>query len=104
MNDRVSAVKELIAEKDLIGIDPDQSRFKIMLKIGRPYAQGEHWVCPVGAIGLHPEMREVRAEDSFQALMRGRKLLRQILDFYIGDGGRIHSPDDQPLSLDTLFD
>ena len=98
-------MKEIIAERDLVGVDPDGSRFKIMIKIGRPYAQADEWVCPIGAIGLHPELREVRAKDSFQALMRGRKLLQQVLKFFIGDGGQILSPDDHtPISLDTLFD
>ncbi len=97
-------MKEIIAEKDLIGLDPDGSRFTIMLKIGRPYAEKDQWVCPIGAIGLHPELREVRANDSYQALMRGCKLLRQILEFYLDDGGRLLAPEDQsPLSLDTLF-
>ena len=98
-------MKDIIAERDLVGIDPDGSRFKIMIKIGRPYTEGEEWICPIGAIGLHPELREVRANDSFQALMRGRKLLQQILEFFIDDGGRILTPDDRtPISLDTLFD
>lgn len=98
-------MKDVIAEKDLVGIDPDGSRFKIMLKIGRPYTEGDVWVCPIGAIGLHPEMREVRADDSFHALMRGRRLLRQILEFFLDDGGRVLLPDARtPLSLDTLFD
>ena len=97
-------MKEIIAEKDLLGIDPDGSQFKIMLKIGKPYAENNEWVCPIGAIGLHTELREVRASDSFQALMRGRKLLQQILKFYLGDGGRILSPEDNtPFSLDAIF-
>ena len=98
------SMKEIIAEKDLIGIEPDGSRFMIMLKIGMPYAEGDEWVCPIGAIGLHPELREVRAPDSFQALMRGCNLLQQILEFFLDDGGKILSPDDQkPLSLDDIF-
>ena len=98
-------MKEIIAERDLVGIDPDGSRFKIMIKIGKPYAEGDEWVCSIGAIGLHPELRQVRANDSFQALMRGRRLLQQILEFFIDDGGRILSPEDHaPVSLDTLFD
>jgi len=98
-------MEDIIAERNLVGIDPDGSRFSIMLKLARPYADGDEWVCPIGAIGLHPELREVRATDSFQALMRGRKLLRQILEFFIDDGGRILSPEDAtPISLDTIFD
>ena len=98
-------MKEIIAERDLVGVDPDGSQFKIMIKIGRPYAQADEWVCPIGAIGLHPELREVRANDSFQALIRGLQLLQQVLKYFIGDGGRILSPDDHtPISLDTLFE
>lgn len=97
-------MEDIIAEKDLVGVDPDGSRFTNMLKIGRPHAAGDEWICPIGAVGLHPELREVHAGDSFQALMRGRKLLAQILEFFIDDGGRILSPDDAgPVSLDTLL-
>lgn len=97
-------MKDIIAEKDLVGINPDGSRFKIMLKICRPYAEDNEWICQIGAIGIHPGLREVRANDSFQALMRGRKLLAQILDFFIDDGGRILSPEDQTtLTLDFIF-
>jgi len=85
-------MKKIMAEKDLTGINPDGSRFTIMLKIGMPYAEGDEWVCPIGAIGLQPELREVRADDSFQALMRGRKLLRQILEFFLDDGKDVFAP------------
>lgn len=97
-------MKDIIAEKDLIGVNPDGSRFKIMLKIGRPQVNGDQWVCSIGAMGLHPDMREVRANDSFQALMRGCRLLQQILEFFLDDGGRILSTEDQtPLSLEAIF-
>lgn len=98
-------MEDIIAEKDLVGINPNGSRFTIMLKIGRPQIKNDGWVCSIGAVGLDPEMREVSASDSFQALMRGRTLLAQILEFFIDDGGRIVSAvDDTPVSLDALFD
>ena len=98
-------MKAIVAEKDLVGIDPDGTRFKIMLKIGMPYAEKDQWICQIGAIGLSPKLREVRAGDSFQALMRGCSMLLQILKFFIGDGGQILSPeDDTPLSLDAIFE
>ena len=97
-------MEDIIAEKDLVGIDPDGSRFKIMLKICRPTVKDNEWVCRIGAIGIHPALREVRANDSFQALMRGRKLLQHILDYFIDDGGRILSPEDHHnLTLDFIF-
>ena len=99
-------MEEIVAERDLIGIDPEGSEFQIMLKIGKPYAvDSEQWACPVGAIGLYRRLREVRGKDPLQALMRAFKLLRQMLEFFIDDGGRLLSIEDSsPIDVTEIFD
>ncbi len=98
-------VQEIIAERDLIGINPSGSRFTIMLKIGKPYVvDGDQWACPVGAIGLYQKMQEVRGIDSFQALLQAIKYLQQLLEYFIEDGGRILSVDNQtPIEIPDIF-
>jgi len=98
-------MKEIVAERDLIGIDPEGSKFQIMLKIGKPYAvDNGHWVCPVGAIGLYRRLRDVRGKDPLQALVRAFKLLRQMLEYFIDDGGRLLSIEDgRPIDVSDIF-
>jgi hypothetical protein len=98
-------MEEIIAERDLIGINPDGSRFKIMLKLGKPYtvADGE-WVCAVGAIGLYTRLREIRGGDSLQTLLQAVKFLRRLVEYFIDDGGSLLSPDDErPVKISDIF-
>jgi len=98
-------MQEIIAERDLIGIKPNGSRFKIMLKIGKPYTlDGGTWTCSVGAIGIYKRLREIRGVDSFQALMQAIKFLRQLIEYFIDDGGNLLSADDEtPIELSDIF-
>ena len=97
--------QEIIAERDLIGINPDGSRFTIMLKIGKPYTiDNSEWACPVGAIGLYKRLRDIQGSDSFQALMRAIEFLRQLLEYFIDDGGSLLSVDDEtPVEISDIF-
>lgn len=98
-------MEEIIAERDLIGVNPDGSKFKIMLKIGKPYTLGsKEWACSVGAIGLYKRLREIRGVDSFQTLMQAIKFLRQLLEYFIEDGGRVLSAEDgSPVKITDIF-
>ncbi len=98
-------MQEIIAERDLIGIKPDGSKFKIMLKIGKPYTvDGVTWTCSVGAIGLYKRLREISGIDSFQALMQAIKFLKQLIEYFIDDGGNLLSPDDEtPVEISDIF-
>ena len=98
-------MKDIIAEKDLVGIGPDASKFQITLKIGRPYiVEGDKWACAVGAIGLYTRMREVQGKDSFQALMRSIKMARQLLEYFLEDGGSLITEEDgMPVEIATIF-
>lgn len=98
-------MEEIIAERDLIGINPDGSRFKIMLKIGKPYTvAGGDWACSAGAIGLYTRLREIRGGDSLQALMQAVNFLRRLIEYFIDDGGSLLSPDDEkPIKISDIF-
>jgi hypothetical protein len=98
-------VKEIIAERDLIGINSGGSRFTLMLKIGKPYAvDSEEWVCPAGVIGLYTKLQDIRGIDSFQALLQAIKYLRKLLDYFIEDGGSILSvKDETPVEISDIF-
>jgi hypothetical protein len=98
-------MEEIIAEKDLIGVNPDRSRFKIMLKIGKPYmVDGGQWACSVGAIGLYKRLREIRGNDSLQALLQAIKFLQQLIEYFIDDGGILLSAvDETPVNMSDIF-
>jgi hypothetical protein len=98
-------MEEIIAERDLIGINPDGSRFKIMLKIGRPHTvDGGNWACSVGAIGLYKKLREIRGGDSLEALMKAIKFLQQLIEYFIDDGGILLSAvDETPVNISDIF-
>ncbi len=98
-------MEEIIAEKDLIGVNPDGSRFKIMLKIGKPYiVAGGEWGCSAGAIGLYTRLREIRGGDSLQTLMQAVKFLRRLIEYFIDDGGSLLSPDNEtPIKISDIF-
>ena len=98
-------MEEIIAERDLIGVNPDGSRFKIMLKIGKPYtvADGE-WACSAGAIGLYTRLREIRGGDSLQTLLQAIKFLRRLIEYFIDDGGSLLLPDEEtPVKVSDIF-
>ena len=98
-------MEEIIAERDLIGINPDGSRFKIMLKIGKPYTvAGGGWACAAGAIGLYTRLREIRGGDSLQTLLQAVKFLKRLMEYFIDDGGRLLLPDEEtPVKISDIF-
>ena len=97
-------MEEIIAERDLIGINPDGSRFKIMLKIGKPHTVDGGWACSAGAIGLYTRLREIRGEDSFQTLLQAVKFLKQLIEYFIDDGGSLLLPDEEtPVKISDIF-
>jgi hypothetical protein len=98
-------MEEIIAERDLIGINPDGSRFKIMLKIGKPHTvDGGKWACSAGAIGLYTRLREIRGGDSLQTLLQAVKFLRRLIEYFVDDGGSLLSPDDEtPVKISDIF-
>ncbi len=84
---------EVIAEAKLVCIRPDGSEVETVARLGRPYrAEGGEWACPVSLDGLHDGLRDARGEDSLQALCLAASLLRQLLEHFLDDGGRVVYP------------
>lgn len=61
-----------IATRELRAVSAPQGKFRSSLSIGQPYRIGpEEWACAVKLNGLHENLSDQHAVDSFQALMLG---------------------------------
>jgi hypothetical protein len=64
----------------------------------------KEWVCAVGVRGIYEKRAVVTGPDSFQVLLLALRLARQLLEFYVDDGGQIISPQDgNPVDIDHMF-
>lgn len=87
---------EQIAEESLIAVRPSGERVPVAAGIGRPYAVGpEEWACPVTLAGLYQTLADVHAGSSLQALCLAASLIRNLLTFFVNDGGRLFYDDGQ---------
>ena len=98
-------MEQILAERELLGLKPDGSKSKIIIRIGMPYQSSEvDWACPIEAIGLHKKLADIHGIDSFQALMLSLHLLKQILSRYVEEGGKLYFSDSQTeISIEDLF-
>lgn len=96
---------ELIAERLVYAVAKDGHGFQIHLMVGRPYQQDAgNWACPVALGGLHGRLHDVRAEDSWQALILAIRLAEVLLGFFIEDGGKLYWEEGgEEMSLNDLF-
>lgn len=101
--------KEIIAERVIYAIDKNGREFDIGLKIGKPYQKVDtpfrDWACPVATIGIygsnHPDMVGV---DAWQALTLAMHLIRDILNHFVEDGGKLFDDKNgNQISVDQLF-
>jgi uncharacterized protein DUF6968 len=95
-----------IASRRLAGINSSRGTFEIVVSIGQPYQCGpDEWACPIALDGLHASLRDAHGHDAFQALMLAQKLARQLLTYFVEDGGKLlHEPDGSVVSIQDLFD
>jgi hypothetical protein len=98
-------MSEMIAQRAIVWVKPDGSRVPITLQIGKPYrASDVDWACPVAADGLYAKLSDIHGVDSFQALVLAQRLLLQLMNGAVEDGGTfLHVEDDSPINVSALF-
>ena len=96
---------DIIAERELVGDSPKKGRFRVVLRIGRPYRSSDvDWACPVSLEGLRFRLADVHGVDSFQALMLALSLMRSLLEGFVEEGGKLSWPENgEQVSVDSLF-
>jgi hypothetical protein len=85
---------ELIAEETLIAVRRSGERVEVRAGVGHPYhIGGSEWACPVSLAGLHERLHDVHGNSSLQALCLAASLLRQLLTYFVQDGGELRHRD-----------
>ena len=85
-------MKECISKLEIIGVDSDGKRFKIIAKVGKPYpVEGKYdlWVCPISLEPLHKKLPDIHGVDSFQTLSLASKLIIDLLKNFKDKGGKL---------------
>lgn len=97
---------ELIASRRLRAKRPEDEHFDIEVGIGRPISCGDQeWKCAVLLDGLHDGLADQHGIDSWQALMLAQRLARQLLEYFLEDGGQLLDPEtgNSPVELSAMF-
>ena len=96
---------DLIAQRAVVWVKPDGKRIPVTLLIGKPYrASDVDWACPVAADGLYAKLADIHGIDSFQALVLAQRLLRQLMNGAVEDGGSFRNvEDDSVIDVSILF-
>jgi hypothetical protein len=87
-------MKNAIASLDLILLKSSGEKFPVSVEIGVPYviSDGEDVDfarCPVSMDGLHNRLPNIAGQDTFQALTLTVAFVRNMLTYFVEDGGQI---------------
>jgi hypothetical protein len=98
-------MSEIVATTTVDCVNSLGEHAQVIVEIGRPYRAPEgEWACPVAMRGLHNSLRDVRGEDSLQALCLAASLVRMLLTAFVEDGGKIFFLNsDSEYNLDSTF-
>jgi hypothetical protein len=81
---------ELVATRRLRARTSGGEPFEIKVGVGRPVPCGDdEWKCAVVLNGLHNHLADQRGIDSWQALILAQRLARQLLEYFVEDGGQL---------------
>jgi hypothetical protein len=98
-------VSEPIAEEKLIAVHRSGQRVEVTARVGRPYPVGrDEWACPVSLAGLRERLHDVHGASSLQALCLAVSLVRQLLTYFVQDGGQLrHHDSDHAFEIAATF-
>ena len=98
-------MNEWIAEREIVCIGRDGHRQFVGVRVGRPrHIGGGAWECSIALDGLYERLEPGTGKDSLRALVAGIVALRELLEHYVSEGGRVLSPgDDSELGVHRLF-
>ena len=98
-------MQEIIAETKLFAVSGKGEKKSLRLAVGRPYRINDiSWACPIQLEGLHEKLRDIVGGDSWQALGLAVGLLRQLLGYFVEEGGKLYWEDGgEEMELNDLF-
>jgi hypothetical protein len=95
---------ETIAERRIYGIDQSGGSHSISIAISRPRQVNGLWETYVELGGLYDAKYLIKGVDSFQAVCLAMGFIRNALEKYIREGGRLLWSDQSgEIDLDTMF-
>lgn len=88
-------MSEPIAKQDLIFEKSSGEKFPVSIQIGTPYeikdGKGADFArCPVFIKGLDKKPHDVAGDNTFQALTLAIAYVRNMLKYFVEDGGKIY--------------
>jgi hypothetical protein len=96
-----------VAYRELIAEPTASSRVTIVVRIDTPQQQADSsWVCSASVEGLPHRPFDAHGTDSLQALLLAIRNVREYLERFVKDGGRLYWPGDEqagPMSVAELF-
>jgi Domain of unknown function (DUF6968) len=94
-----------MATRELTAVRAPRGEFRVTVALGRPYRiDQDEWACAVQLNGLHDNVRDQHAADSFQALMLAQNLAKSLLSAFIEEGGLLlDSPGGNVVNVEHLF-
>lgn len=98
-------MNEIIAGKTVFAVTANGEKQWLRISVGRPYQVDDvSWACPVQLDGLHNKLRDAVGADSWQALGLAVGLIRQLLGYYLEDGGKLYYEEGgEEINLNDLF-
>lgn len=95
---------ETIAQRSLYCVNKDGDTQPLAIKIGKPRPVNELWEVYVEMDGLYDKTFLIKGVDSFQAICLAMGFVRNALEKYINEGGRLLWSDKSgEINLDTMF-
>jgi hypothetical protein len=99
------SVNEIIAETEIFAVSAKGEKQRLLLAVGRPCRVDEvSWACPVCLEGLLNKLRDAVGVDSWQALGLAAGLIRQLLGYYVENGGKLYWEEGgEEITLNDVF-
>ncbi len=94
---------DAIAEVKVIFEGANGEKVPGRIYLGRPYQKGVgQWACPVGIEGMHDKLPDIAGGDSFHALCLAHWLIKNRLETFLNNGGKIFRLNEQGVSTFSL--
>ena len=96
---------DLIAERRIVAVSAKGEKLALCVAVGRPYQVDDvSWACPVRIEGLYAKLHDAVGTDSWQALGLAIGLTRQLLGYFLEDGGKLYWEEGgSEMTLNDLF-
>ncbi|MCG6971358.1 MAG: hypothetical protein LJE85_16450 [Gammaproteobacteria bacterium] len=95
---------ETIAQRDVVCVNRAGEAQTVKIKISRPRSVNQLWETYVEMEGLYDKTFLIKGVDSFQAICLAMGFVRNALEKYLEEGGRLLWSDQSgEINLDTMF-